>query len=648
MESKNVPGKTQIGDRFTNAMFFRAWWPALLSSVGWSLSDVADAVVVGQHLGTVGLASISLILPVYMINCMFAHGLGTGGGTKYAALMAHGKRTEARQNATCIYLAALLLSGATAVLGLVFLHPLLHILGTVPSDGALFEATKAYLRIQLLATPLFYFANIFNYYLRNDGMHRIAGIGSLTGNLCDIALNFVLVLGLQMGTGGAALATALGQVISISIYLPGILKKNHCLRFVRPVRHWLKEAFSLLRRGLSVSVQYLYQMIFLLMCNNILMRIGGETGIAVFDLLQNTSYLILYLYEGTARAMQPVISTYYSENNLPGLRNLFRVGFLSGIGAGLVVILLAVIRPELVCLLFGLAGSSAQPLACTAIRIFCSGAFFAGISILTCNYLLSRGLAFYAFWLETFRGALILIPAALVCSFMGLDRFWLLYPITEIISLVIVLLWILIRNRITPLFVVSLSDERIFRRTVLSTSSDIGQTSVDLKDFCEQWQASTRQKYTVMLTVEEVGMTILKHGFEGVGGDPAGIPDTPAGTDPPAAGPDGQTDSHPAGQTIPRPPVPLSRRIAAWLKFWRHRSDKSSGFIQITVLALDDGTFELHLRDNAVEFNPFSLEGGYVLDSDDLDATGILMIRRRAREFFYRRFQGFNTLVITV
>ena len=90
------------------------------------------------------------------------------------------------------------------------------------------------------------------------------------------------------------------------------------------------------------------------------------------------------------------------------------------------------------------------------------------------------------------------------------------------------------------------------------------------------------------------------------------------------------------------------KRIAAKLKSWRHRSDKSSGFIQITVLALNDGTFELHLRDNAIEFNPFSLEGGYVLDSDDLDATGILMIRRRAKEFFYRRFQGFNTLIITV
>ena len=70
-------------DSFTGRMFRGLWIPAMLSSLGWALSDMADAVVVGQRLGAVGLAAISLILPVYMINCMFAHGLGLGGSVRY-------------------------------------------------------------------------------------------------------------------------------------------------------------------------------------------------------------------------------------------------------------------------------------------------------------------------------------------------------------------------------------------------------------------------------------------------------------------------------------------------------------------------------------------------------------------------------------
>ena len=70
-------------DRFTGPMYRRLWVPAMVSSLGWALSDMADAVVVGQRLGTVGVAAIGLILPVYMVNCMMAHGLGLGGSVRY-------------------------------------------------------------------------------------------------------------------------------------------------------------------------------------------------------------------------------------------------------------------------------------------------------------------------------------------------------------------------------------------------------------------------------------------------------------------------------------------------------------------------------------------------------------------------------------
>ena len=89
------PAAHRTADRFTARMFRGLWVPAMLSSLGWALSDMADAVVVGQRLGAVGLAAIGLILPVYMINCMFAHGLGLGGSVRYSRLLSQGKTQEA-------------------------------------------------------------------------------------------------------------------------------------------------------------------------------------------------------------------------------------------------------------------------------------------------------------------------------------------------------------------------------------------------------------------------------------------------------------------------------------------------------------------------------------------------------------------------
>ena len=226
-------------DRFTGRIFRRMWGPAIISSAGWALSDIADAVVVGQRMGAVGLAAIALILPVYMINCMFAHGLGLGGSVRYSRLLGEGKPGEAVDSFNQVVTGALAFSILTGILGNVFMTPLLAVLGTVPDDGPLFEATRSYLAVLVSATPLFYMSNILNYYLRNDDNEKIAGLGSVAGNLTDIGFNILFVLILGYGTAGAALSTMIGQAVAILCYLPGILGGRQ------------NSGLSVLRRGLQ-------------------------------------------------------------------------------------------------------------------------------------------------------------------------------------------------------------------------------------------------------------------------------------------------------------------------------------------------------------------------------------------------------------
>ena len=580
-------------DRFTRPMFLRLWAPAMLSSFGWALSDMADAIVVGHSLGTVGLAAISLILPIYMVNNIFAHGIGLSGSVRYSRLLSEGETKKAKDNFSGMFILALILSISTAVLGTIFIEPLMQLLGTTRADGDLFNATRSYLSIQLLATPLYYLSTIFNYYLRNDGSEKRAGAGSLGGNICDIMFNVVFVMGpLQMGTGGAALATAIGQVITIAIYLPGFFSKKHILRFALPARGWIKNSFIMLFAGLASSVQYLYQMVFFLVCNNLLKSMSGETGIAVFDIIQNTSYLILYLYEGTSRAMQPVLSTYHGEKNEPGRKYLLRIGFAAGILVGSAMIITTAAWPGGLCMLFGIAGSEAEPIAHVALRIYSLGAFFAGISMLMCCYYQSYEREKMAFLIGTLRGAAILLPVTFMCTSFGLYGFWWLFPITEISSVLIVQTVIFIMIKRGKYNAKQIDEERVFRRTILSTSNDIGSASADLEAFCEKWEADMRQQYTVMMTVEELGMTILEHGFEG----------------------------------------------------------REDGYIQITVIAQENGDFELHLRDDARSFNPFSLKTARASSDEDvdMDSMGVLMIKKRSKEFHYRQYQGFNTLIVKI
>ena len=585
--SKKAAAASLRLDHFTGPMYRRLWGPAMLSSLGWALSDMADAVVVGQRLGMIGLAAIGLILPVYMINCMIVHGLGLGGAVRFARLLGQGEAEEAARSFRQVLVLALALSALTALLGSVFLPQLLGVLGTSPEDGALYAATRDYLQVLVLSTPLFYLSNLLNYYLRNDGSQRRAGTGSVAGNLCDIVLNIFLVLVLDMGTRGAALSTTLGQVIAIAIYLPGLFRKNGNLRPALPGRGWLAPAASSMRAGMATSVQYLYQMMFFLLSNNLLMAMGGEVGVAAFDVLQNASYLILYLYEGTARAMQPILSTYQGEYNRTGRRTMVFLGFGSGMAVGGGLILLIELWPMGMCLLFGVSGGEEQALVCQALRIYGLAAFVAGINILICNYYQACERERASFVLETLRGAAVLIPMTLIFARLGLKGFWWLFPATELLSLGIFAL-----SAAGGRYAVAQIDpERVFQRTIPSTAEDVGAVSQELGEFCERWSTQVRQQYFVTMAVEELGMAILQHGFYG----------------------------------------------------------RCDGYLQITVIA-QEGCFEVHLRDDAVTFDPFSLETGPAGNGEnfDVDSMGIMVIKRQAKSFFYRRYQGFNTLIVRI
>jgi len=72
-------------------------------------------------------------------------------------------------------------------------------------------------------------------------------------------------------------------------------------------------------------------------------------------------------------------------------------------------------------------------------------------------------------------------------------------------------------------------------------------------------------------------------------------------------------------------------------------------YIQLTLCFEQDGTFVLHMRDNAVGFNPFDMKTGRDYDdAENLASLGIQMVRTKAKRFFYRRYIGFNTLTVEV
>lgn len=579
----------KIEDQFTGKMYQNMFFPAVTASLGLAVADMMDALVVGRSMGEVGLAAICMSLPLYMIINVLMHGFGIGGSVLYSKLLGEGRKDEAVESFNKVIRCALVCSLLLAVLVNVFAEGFLGFLGTTIEDGELYKATLEYVRVIALGAPLFFMNYILYYYLRNDSNAKIASVIFLMGNVADVGLNIVFVVILQWGTAGAAWATLIGLLISVCGYIPELRSKNNILRIsLAPIKIKFGEMLSIFKTGFATSSQYVYQFLFLLITNHILMKCMGEGGVAIFDLLQNASYLIIYLYDAAAKALQPLASTFYGEKNYVAEKRSCQMAVKYGLIVGMAAILLVVIFAEQICFVFGITDPNIMLESEKALRIYCIGASFAGVSIIFESYFQAVSKETCAYVIALLRGGLIAIPCTLLFGIVMPEIFWYMFPVTEILAIVIFCIWYKNAHHKDD----RIDKERIYHATIQSCTENIGVLTAEIEEFCDKYEAKMKQKYFVTMAVEEISLAIIENAF----------------------------------------------------------SKQKDGFIEITLIAQEDQEFELHIRDNAVSFNPFILNSEKVGATDGFneEAMGMMVIKSKCKHFFYRRYQGFNTLVVRI
>lgn len=565
-------------------MFFSFLVPSLLASCGLALANIADALVLGLRLGQTALAAISVITPIYMVYNLLAYGLGIGGCVTYAKLLGDGNPHEAVERFNTTLQATLVLGVITAVLGNLFLDPLLRVLG---GSGEVLVYARQYAKLLLTAAPLFLLNIILYQYIRNDDGEKLATVGFVVGSALDVILNVVLVLVLGYGVSGAIWSTVIAQAVSLSIYLIHPLKKSSILSF-RLTRPRPGRTLSEFRLGLSTALQYGFQFFFILLGNRLLFHMGGDTALAVFDVVLNVHAVCLCLFDAMNATVQPLSTTFLHEHNENCYHHLIHLSYRHGLVLNGALTIALVIFAAGVCRFFGLTGASVE-MGASALRIYAVGILAAGGTSLAGTILQTTGQGRLTYLMTVLRTCLIPLPLMLLFSIFKLNFFWWFWPAAELLTLGIFALGALWqRRRETP----SLFPVGSAWTCLLLKQEDLGGALAGITDFCELRKATPKQTYFVAMAVEEICCIIIAQAF------------TPASV---------------------------------------------TRYIQLTVVAEEHGEFSLHLRDNATSFNPFSLPTDKVDKSEDsLDNLGVLMVKKKSKDFFYRRFLGFNTLVVKI
>lgn len=575
MYAGTVAGQERI---FVDKAFRRFFIPAFLSNLSLALGGMMDSLVVGSKMGVEGLSAISLGLPIYLFYNLLSYGFSIGGSIHYASLMGAGKPKEANRLFATVLRFLLATYLVTAVLGLIFLPQLLGLLGASPDYPGVYAIAKRYVRAQLLCVPIMFCQGPFYYFVHADGAPKRAAVALTVSNIMDIVLKYIFVLHLNMGAEGSVWSTAIGAVFCLVICGKHVLGKHGLLRFSWPPLnpHGL---YICIRTGFASAVQHIYQFVTVLCANMQLLSIGGPVGVAVFNVVYNLSQLFVAVTESTGMTLQPMVSTYQAERDIPAVKRTVWLSVLYGSTLSLVVILGFLIGAEPLGSLFGLS-VEARSIGSPALWIYCISILPSLWNQITIYYQQTIGRERNALVIQTLRLLICFLVPMFALAPLGLNAFWWVFPISELCTFCYTL--ISIRGLRKSVARPKADTIRSFS-TYIQSVELLGDTVEELQRTCEDWGCTTQQSYYATLVVEEVCAAILEDAKN------------------------------------------------------NHRSDI---LIKLTVSADMDG-FTLHLRDNSYEFNPFSSEEGV-----GPNALGMSIVRKKAKEFFYRRYQGFNTLLI--
>lgn len=424
----------------------RTFWaytlPSMAALMVSGLYSVVDGIFIGHAMGADGLAALNLAWPLAGVIWALAMLVGMGGGAELS--MARGAGDRRRQGVTLsMTLSLMLVLGALCgalILGLSSFF-LTAQGGVEPQVGFGLD----YLRVQGWAAPVMLAGMAMPLILRNLGAPGLATLAMLAGALLNVLFNYILVIRMEQGLFGAALATALAAVVVILICLVVMARIGTFAAFVwPPLREGLARARAICVTGTSSMVMALYISFIFLVHNLLFLEYGGPVTLAAYAISGYVMSFFYYFAEGVAGGMQPLASYFHGARDRVTVSRVLRLALLTGVGGGAILTALVVAFPTSVARLFAEGDPTLIAETAAGLRLQLWAMFLDGFIILAATWFQSVGQARVATGITVANMGVQLPFLFVLPKLLGVQGVWLAMPLSNV-ALSVVVVWLLWR-----------------------------------------------------------------------------------------------------------------------------------------------------------------------------------------------------------
>jgi len=239
-----------------------------------------------------------------------------------------------------------------------------------------------------------------------------------------------------MGIKGAAIASGLGQIISVLILSSHFIMKRGILK-IQKIKLDINLMKKITKIGLPEFVTQMSQPITILCYNIIVIKYLGELGVSAFSVICYLLTLILGVFIGVSQGIQPLISKNYGEGNEENVNYFFKMGIAANVLLSFVVyIILLAFGPYII----GIFNSNTEliTIAHEAIKTYGISFILAAVNIVCVTYFLSTKNTKKAMVIAITRGFILNSVFILVAPILfGTKSIWISIVISELVTMII-------------------------------------------------------------------------------------------------------------------------------------------------------------------------------------------------------------------
>lgn len=412
--------------------------PTILGMLVSIIYNMADTFFVAQTNDENQVAAVTLCLPIFMLLMSFGNIFAIGGGSYISRLLGEKESKKIKIASSFCFYGCILVGIICMIIIIFFIEPILKFLGT---SNNTYTFTKPYLTLIAIGAPFICLQTSFGGIIRAEGASKQAMIGMIIGTILNIVLDPIMILNMNMGVKGAALATVIGNIASCIYYIYYFLFKKTCLSL--NIKHFtLKKDIikNILIIGIPVSLNTILISGANILLNNFAASYS-DTVVTALGISGRINMIAIMLLLGLSQGSQPFIGYNFASKNYERMNKAIKFGMLCSIIIGTGTFLITFTFAEPIVKIFLSEPIEVVEYGKYFIKANMSACTILGIQFILMSTFQAIGKGSSALIVSLSRQGLAFVPAIIIGNILfGLNGIVWAQPFADIVSVFIAII----------------------------------------------------------------------------------------------------------------------------------------------------------------------------------------------------------------